>query len=343
MGQSPAGAHCNRGGDGWPLLNGPTEFGLRHPVAAQWTTRPSKRAQAGDVLFCVRGSTTGKMNVADQQYAIGRGIAAIRSTDPDLTRFVQYALRWRLDTLLSRATGSTFPNLSRESITGLDVPNPPAAEQRRIVATLGALEDLVYANQKTIGRLWSSAHALFERCQSGSTKQVVLGEVIELRYGKALPSNTRRHGVVPVVSSAGISGTHDTPIVSGPGVVVGRKGSVGSVTWVDRDFYPIDTAFYVEAQAVPVQWAYFTLKSLPLTSMNTDSAVPGLNRSNALALRVKVPSERALQDFGRRASVLLQTVSALEAENEGLERTAAALLPQLMAGRISVRTKALPL
>src|SRR5690606_11171786 len=77
MGQSPAGDTCNSHGVGIPLLNGPTEFGSHHPLPVQHTTAPNRFAEAGDLLFCVRGSTTGRMNWADQRYAIGRGIAAI--------------------------------------------------------------------------------------------------------------------------------------------------------------------------------------------------------------------------------------------------------------------------
>src|SRR5438552_12988130 len=78
MGQSPPGESCNGLTDGTPLLNGTTEFGGHHPEPVQFTNDPRKFAEEGDLLFCVRGSTTGRMNWANRQYAIGRGIAAIR-------------------------------------------------------------------------------------------------------------------------------------------------------------------------------------------------------------------------------------------------------------------------
>ena len=71
MGQSPEGDDCNNDGIGEPLLNGPTEFGIYSPTPVQWTTNGNKRCKTGDLLFCVRGSTTGRMNWADQQYVIG--------------------------------------------------------------------------------------------------------------------------------------------------------------------------------------------------------------------------------------------------------------------------------
>ncbi|OOP57394.1 MAG: hypothetical protein AYP45_03495 [Candidatus Brocadia carolinensis] len=78
MGQSPAGEFCNDNREGIPLLNGPTEFSSYHPNPVQYTTDPKKVAEKGDLLFCVRGSTTGRMNWADRRYAIGRGLASLR-------------------------------------------------------------------------------------------------------------------------------------------------------------------------------------------------------------------------------------------------------------------------
>ena len=78
MGQSPAGDTCNDVGEGTPLLNGPTEFGHKHPSPVQFTTDAKKVSLPNDLLFCVRGSTTGKMNWADRQYAIWHAWAGIR-------------------------------------------------------------------------------------------------------------------------------------------------------------------------------------------------------------------------------------------------------------------------
>lgn len=84
MGQSPPGNSYNTEQKGVPLLNGPTEFGSTHPTPIQWTTSPTKICNKGDLLICVRGSTTGRMNWADQSYCIGRGLAAIRPLSPKL-------------------------------------------------------------------------------------------------------------------------------------------------------------------------------------------------------------------------------------------------------------------
>ncbi|MGS0695287.1 restriction endonuclease subunit S [Shewanella sp. 0m-4] len=116
MGQSPKGDSCNNDGQGMPLLNGPTEFGGVHPYPTQFTVDPKRKAKVGDILFCVRGSTTGRMNYADQEYAIGRGIGSIRGKNGYSTSFVRAVIDSNLNGLLKIATGTTFPNLGKDAL-----------------------------------------------------------------------------------------------------------------------------------------------------------------------------------------------------------------------------------
>ena len=118
-----------------------------------------------------------------------------------------------------------------------------------------------------------------------------LGDYVDFLYGKSLPAHSRRPGSVPVFGSAGRVGSHDEALVRGPGVIVGRKGTVGAVHWSDDDFYPIDTTYYVvpkNEHDLRCRYVYYLLNTLSLRNMNTDSAVPGLNRSNALSLLVAI-------------------------------------------------------
>ncbi len=119
-----------------------------------------------------------------------------------------------------------------------------------------------------------------------------LGDFIDLAYGKGLPARERKSGPIPVFGSAGCVDTHDQAFVEGPGVIVGRKGTIGSVHWSEGDFFPIDTTYYVVSKSDQVQlrYIYYLLKTLPLQQMNTDVAVPGLNRANALRLAIAIPS-----------------------------------------------------
>ncbi len=163
MGQSPPGERCNTRGDGVPLLNGPTEFGPHHPTPVQFTTDARKTARPGDVLFCVRGSTTGRMNWADRAYAVGRGIAAIRhKADSRLQPLVRAVIEYNLPRLLAQATGSTFPNVSGAQLGDLCWPSLEKNEQRAIADILGTLDDKIELNRQMNETLEAMAWALFK-------------------------------------------------------------------------------------------------------------------------------------------------------------------------------------
>ena len=163
MGQSPPGVTCNTAGEGMPLLNGPTQFGSHHPTPAQFTVDPRRQATAGDLLFCVRGSTTGRMNWADRDYAIGRGVAAIRHrAGPELQPFVRGVVEQSLPDLLLQATGSTFPNVSGKQLATIAWPNLGLRKQRAIAHILGTLDDRIELNRRMNQTLEAMARALFK-------------------------------------------------------------------------------------------------------------------------------------------------------------------------------------
>jgi type I restriction enzyme S subunit len=140
MGQSPPGDSYNQNGDGVPLLNGPTEFTDRFPVKIQWTSKPSKYCEDKDILLCVRGSTTGRMNISNDQYCIGRGVAAIRGKSIFKTDFLEFALRFNVDEIMRVASGSTFPNIDSKTLKAIKLPKLDEAKQSLIIANLKSLD-----------------------------------------------------------------------------------------------------------------------------------------------------------------------------------------------------------
>ena len=141
MGQSPSGNTYNRNQRGLPLLNGPTEFGDYHPSPIQWTTDSKRQCKKDDILFCVRGSTTGRMNWADQIYSIGRGIAVIRpDTKKVLKEFLYSMVEIQVSEILHNAEGGVFPNFNKDQLSALTIPIPPMSEQEKIVEELVSLK-----------------------------------------------------------------------------------------------------------------------------------------------------------------------------------------------------------
>lgn len=163
MGQSPKGETCNSVGDGVPLLNGPTEFGVTYPEPIQYTTDPKKKAKQGDLLFCVRGSTVGRMNWADQEYAIGRGLASISSKENECRHFIKALIDYNLSYILNISTGSTFPNVTRDMLNDLPVLLPTNEEQKFISGIFESIAEKIELNNAIIKNLEEMAQALFKR------------------------------------------------------------------------------------------------------------------------------------------------------------------------------------
>jgi type I restriction enzyme S subunit len=113
MGQSPEGESYNEIGEGCPLINGPVEFGEYFTLKKKWTTEPKKYCKKGDLIFCVRGSTVGKNVIADDIYAIGRGVCAISAKYQ--LHLIQL-IKTNLNEILKDVTGSTFPNIDRATL-----------------------------------------------------------------------------------------------------------------------------------------------------------------------------------------------------------------------------------
>ena len=109
-----------------------------------------------------------------------------------------------------------------------------------------------------------------------------VSEVCGLSYGKSLPAPTRIIGEYPVYGSAGEVGSHINYLVKGPGIIIGRKGSVGTVYFERRNFFPIDTSYYVITKPEnDLRFLYYKFQTLGFEALNSDAAIPGLNRNIA--------------------------------------------------------------
>jgi len=148
---------------------------------------------------------------------------------------------------------------------------------------------------------------------------------------------------VAVVGSSGIVGNHDTSLVAGPVVVIGRKGTAGSVIWVGRDAWPIDTTFIAEPRdGVSPVFLYFWLRGANFPHLVADSAVPGLNRAVAEDRRLVIPPDNEIERFTAFATPLFESKERLVNESATLTSVRDALLPKLISGEIRVPDTADP-
>lgn len=127
---------------------------------------------------------------------------------------------------------------------------------------------------------------------------VSLGEVMTLQRGFDLPQTKRVKGPFPVIASTGQVGLHAEAKVRGPGVVIGRSGSLGGGQYIKGDFWPLNTTLWVkDFKGNDRHFCYYLLKSLDLAHFNAGSGVPTLNRNHIHPLPVlypPLPEQRAI-------------------------------------------------
>ncbi|EFA5259815.1 TPA: restriction endonuclease subunit S, partial [Escherichia coli] len=122
---------------------------------------------------------------------------------------------------------------------------------------------------------------------------VKLGDVINVHYGKALKADQRvSNGSVHVFGSSGIVGNHDKTLCSYPTIIIGRKGSVGAITWAPDGGWIIDTAYYVEIKdnnKLDLRYLFYILSGIDLTKKTITTSIPGLNRDDLYDTFIKLP------------------------------------------------------
>ncbi|MGB5806474.1 restriction endonuclease subunit S [Castellaniella sp.] len=285
---------------------------------------------------------------------LGRRMALVR---PDPLRVVPRYLHyyflspmWKSVITSNVITGATVDRIPLARFPDFPVRIPSLMKQQRIADTLSSYDDLIENNRRRIALLEQAARLLYRewfvhlRFPGHEHVKVVdgvpegcirkpLGEIATLNYGKALKAENRTPGTVPVYGSSGIVGTNATALSPGPGVIVGRKGNVGSVYWSSTSFFPIDTVYYIDAKLSNL-YLYYALQHAQF--INTDVAVPGLNRDFAHGRELLIPDESLLTSFLESVTPMHQQIDKLTQYNTKLREVRDLLLPRLMSGEIEV-------
>ena len=177
---------------------------------------------------------------------------------------------------------------------------------------------------------------------AGEWRDSTVGDFAPFTYGKGLSEDKRNpEGEVPVFGSNGMIGAHDEALTSGPTVIIGRKGSVGAVHYSPVPCWPIDTTFWFsEGDENLIRFKYYMLKSLVLERMNTDSAVPGLNRTNAHSRHMLIPPLAEQRAIAHILGTLDDKIELNRQMSETLEAIARALFKSWFVDFDPVRAKA---
>jgi type I restriction enzyme S subunit len=255
---------------------------------------------------------------------------------------------------------TTIKTITAPSLKALKIPLPPLPEQHHISYVLSTVQIAIkqQAQLITLMRELKSAlmHKLFaEGLHGEKQKETEIGLVPEsweikpfeefttLQRGKDLTKKEFKEGSVPVAGSNGVIGYHDTSFVKGPGVTVGRSGSVGRVTLYDQDFWAHNTSLYVkDFHDNDPRFAAYYLEVMNLARFKTGASVPTLDRNSFKLMPVAVPPREEqveIRHILETTDKKIEITNLWKAKLEELFRT---LLHQLMTGQIRVNEIDLP-
>ena len=225
MGQSPPGNTYNEISDGIPFLQGKAEFGSINPKHIKYTTKPLKIAPEGTVLISVR-APVGDVNIADINYCIGRGLAALCLRDGE-NLFLFYILNFLKPEIEKEGTGSTFKAINKSKLQEFKIPLPPLPEQHRIAVVLSAVQD---AKEKT-GAVIAAAKSL----KKSLMRHLFTYGPVPAGVAETVPLAETEIGLVPEgweifqtkdVCSLIIDCPHSTPKFTESGILVVRTSNV---------------------------------------------------------------------------------------------------------------------
>lgn len=153
-----------------------------------------------------------------------------------------------------------------------------------------------------------------------------IGDLLTLHRGFDITKKEQTDGVYPVVSSSGITSFHNKFMVKGPGVIIGRKGTLGTAFYLETDYWPHDTTLWVkDFKGNDPKFIYYLLKLLPLEKLDSGSANPTLNRNFVHQLNTQKPEPEVQKKIAAVLSVLDAKIDCKNRINSELEAMAKTL------------------
>lgn len=271
----------------------------------------------GDMLITKDGTIgkVAKVTNLDKQACLNSGIFVIKQKG---TYFNQGFLYWMLCSNVLKEfniytqTGATIAHLYQNVFENMPCILPPLSEQNAIASYLDSvttqIDVAISQQQKMIELLNERKQIIINNAVTKGLDPNVkmkdsgvdwIGEIPEgweVRSLKTMMSIQRGHdltaeqfnkGDFPVYGSGGLMGFHDAKTTKAPSIVIGRSGSVGKLQYVEEDFWAHNTTIYLtDNKGNDTKYLYYLLKSIDLSALATQTAVPTLDRKNILSYKV---------------------------------------------------------
>ena len=333
------------------------DLGRRHNTNIKQVS-PEKLLRTGDVLVNSTGTgTLGRVaQVRERPHeptTVDSHVTIVRPTDglffPEFFGYALIAIEEQIQEGGEGCGGQT--ELARSKLANHYRVSFPSdlRTQRRIVAVLDeAFVGIATARanaeqnlQNVRGLPVESMRNILRNAPSTWTRTTI-GDQVTLQRGFDITKDQQRHGPVPVVSSGGIKSYHDTPMVSAPGVVMGRKGTLGKVYFLDSGFWPHDTTLWIkDFKGNNPRFVYHFFSALDVQRLDSGAANPALNRNQVHPISVAWPPVDKQEEIADRCDGVCAMAEKLavlyKRKLDALEELKKSLLHQAFSGELTAR------
>ena len=347
--------------------------GLEHmdsgqPRLSRWglgeDVRSAKSSfRPGDILYGKLRPYLDKAVLAEWEGICSTDVLVVVPDEGVFAPFLVFAVHTKSfhDHAVATTTGVNHPRTSWKALSRYVLPLPPVPEQRVITRLLRTVQEAIEATERVITAakelkkslmryLFTYGPVPIDQADQIELKETEIGPVPEgwetmefgnlatLQRGKDLPKAKRETGTVPVIGSNGIVGYHSVAVAKGPGVLVGRSGSVGKVTWCESDFWPLNTTLWVKDMHgnVPL-YIFYRLSWFDFGRYVSGVSVPTLNRNLVHPVQLGVPPVPEQERIANLLASVGYKIRIEEDRKTALETLFKTLLHHLMTGKVRVK------
>lgn len=308
------------------------------------------------VLFSSR-APIGYVAIAENEVCTNQGFKSVIPNDETDPLFLYYLLKYNKDAIENMGSGTTFKEISGNTMKNITVSVPiNIDEQRKIAEILGVLDDKIEENDKINNNLQQQAMALYGKFFPYAVTDELpagwrigtVGEIVEIHDSKRIPLSGAKRAkmekrIYPYYGAASLMDYVDEYIFDGKYLLLGEDGTV-----VDDAGYPILQyvwgKFWVNNHAHiltgclghSVESLLLLFKRTPVKSIVTGAVQPKISQANLRSVQVVIPPHNEMDAFNKLICPLFAQIRQNQDQNKALAALRDTLIPGLMSGEVDV-------
>jgi len=306
------------------------------------------------MVTCI--ASVGEVAMASSECITNQQINTIICNNEINPDYIYYTIVFRKNDLKRWAGITTSPIIKKSMFEKFPITLPPLPEQQKIAEILSTVDEAIEKVDQAIEKIERLKKGLMQELLTKGIghkefKDTEIGKIprewevsklcerLSLEYGKGLTEIQRLEGKYPVLGSNGIVGYHNDFLIKGPGIIVGRKGTIGAINWSNDNFWPIDTTYYVKLRdrRTDLRWLYYKLISLNLSKLNMATGTPGLNRDLAYSKVLSIPAHSEQHKIVEILDTVVSRLDLCNDKKQKLGKIKKGLMNDLLTGKRRVR------